>query len=194
MLMTPASNELILIRHAPVATPGKLFGRTDVAAKLPPDDALTNLRTFLANARTRVSSPALRCRQTAAALWPDDTIAADDPSLWEQDFGDWDGRAVSDIPDIGALSGDALAAHAAPNGESFQDVCTRAAPTLRTLGSTPSGPAAAVVHAGIVRACVALAIGSPGRALCFEVEPLSVSRFLFLPDGTVIVRAVNTHL
>lgn len=189
----PAENELILIRHAPVSVQGHLFGRSDVAATLPQAETLVRLRAFLEQATTRISSPALRCRDTAAALWPGETVSAEDPRLWEQDFGAWEGQPFADLPDIGPRSGNALAAHRPPGGESFDDVCARAWPALLELAEKP-GARAAVVHAGIVRACIALAISSPANALRFEVEPLSVSRFRALPDGTLTVHSVNARL
>ena len=186
--------DFVLIRHAPVSRGGFLFGRTDASARLPAETALSSLRERLSLAQTRISSPALRCRQTAAALWGEENFKADDPDLLEQDFGDWEGLPYADLPNIGDLSGEALAAHAAPNGESFNEVCARAIPVLLHLAASQPGPTAAVVHAGIVRAFLAHAIGSAANALKFEVDCLSISRFRLTSGGEVVVRDVNTSL
>ena len=97
----PPSGELILVRHAPVAEPGRLFGRTDVAARVDPAAVLA-LREALPRPARLISSPARRCRETAAAIWPD-LSPETDARLWEQDFGDHDGLPFAEIPDIGPL-------------------------------------------------------------------------------------------
>lgn len=187
-------NELVLVRHAPVETPGRLFGRTDVPARLPPPDEIATLRALLASARTRVTSPALRCMQTANAIWGEDGQIVEVEALWEQDFGDWEGVKLKDLPDLGPLSGEELAAHAPPAGESFNSVCARAVPALLDLTARNPGPTVVVTHAGIVRACIADAIGSPARALRFEVACLSNSRFV-PGDGRIsIVKAINCQV
>jgi alpha-ribazole phosphatase len=140
-----------------------------------------------------VISPALRCRQTARALWPD-IIAPDlDDDLWEQDFGHWDGVDYARLPDLGSLSPLALASHRPPGGESFADLCARVAPAIkRAIGS--GGRIAIVAHAGTVRAALALATGAIPNALAFEVDPLSVTRLRYFPNGSWSVIAVNWAL
>jgi alpha-ribazole phosphatase len=180
--------ELMLIRHAPAATEGRLCGRTDVPlcrAALPD---LAALRARTAAAR-RISSPARRCRETAAALWPDG--AADiDAQLVEQDFGEWDGLALADLPDLGPLPRAALAAHRPPAGESFRDLCDRVRPALAALAAA-SGPAAVVTHAGVVRAALALALDDAAAAMAFELAPLSLTRLRALAPDTFAILCVN---
>lgn len=185
----PSSAELILIRHAPVALPGRLFGRTDVDARIDPT-AIAALKARLGPVAQVISSPARRCRQTARALF--DTHAVDD-RLWEQDFGAHDGMAYDALPDLGILDGAALAGYAAPGGESFADLCARTAPALRAHGARAAAerPVALVVHAGVVRAALALVTGHVPGALAFEVATLSVTRLRCGRDGPVAVIGVN---
>lgn len=185
----PSRGELVLIRHAPPAVPGRLYGRTDVAAMIDPE-AVARLKARLGPMTQAVSSPALRCRQTAAALFGDcDT----DARLWEQDFGAHDGLPFADLPDLGTLSSTALSRHAAPGGESFADLCARCAPALAAHGAQAhrEGPLALVVHAGVIRAALALVIGSVPGALAFEVATLSVTRLRCGAEGPVSVVEVN---
>ena len=191
--MTPrlSDTDLVLVRHAPVAEPGRLFGRTDAEARIPQGTDFEELRAFLTYARTRVSSPAFRCRQTSSAIWGEDTVLETYPELWEQDFGDWEGLPLKDLPDIGEMAGGELAALRPPNGESFDDLCARAAPRLRSLADSGAGPTVAVVHAGIVRAGLSIAIGVTAPALKFDVAPLSVTRFAATTSGEFVVREVN---
>jgi alpha-ribazole phosphatase len=183
-LATASGAELVMIRHAPAATGGRLCGRTDVPLEAGGLTAAAGLGAALAVVERRVSSPALRCRQTAAALWPDATVETD-PCLWEQDFGAWEGLEFSALPDLGTLAAAELARHRPPGGESFEDVCARVGPALVALVKG-EGAVAVVAHAGTVRAALALALG-PAAALGFEVAPLSVTRLRPVPGGFAVI-------
>lgn len=190
--MTPiAPNELIVIRHAPALTGGRLCGRTDVPARFDDADAVARLAEALADVRHVVTSPALRCRQTASALFPQ-IAPPEDARLWEQDFGAEDGLALADLPDLGPLSSEALATRRPPEGESFADMVARVSPALTELGAKAmaDGPLAVVAHAGTVRASLALAMGTVPEALTFEVAPLSVTRLRCF-DGAWSIVCVN---
>ena len=109
----------------------------------------------------------------------------EDARLWEQDFGDWDGRPYADLPDIGNLDRAALADHRPKGGESFADMVARVAPALREAGRQAreaDAPIAVVAHAGTVRAGLALATGDMPGALAFEVGHLSATRLRCLAD------------
>ncbi len=193
-MQAEGATEVMLIRHAPAQHGGRLAGRRDVPAELPQPEALVGLRaavgTIGAGARL-VASPALRCRQTAQALWPD-VVPALDPRLWEQDFGAWEGVEFAALPDLGALALADLAAHCPPGGESFADICARVAPALREIaGQQGGGRVAVVAHAGVVRAGLALATGQVAAALAFQVAPLSVTTLWALPGGHWSVAGVN---
>ena len=170
-----ASTELLLIRHAPALTGGRLAGRSDVPADCSDARALAVLRAAIGSVDHRVMSPARRCMETAAALWPDMAAPETDARLWEQDFGAWEGSATADLPDFGSLAPDALAILRPPGGESFSDLCGRAAPALEALAAR-SGRVAVVAHGGLVRAALALALGTRSSALAFQVAPLSLTR------------------
>lgn len=190
MTTLPAKSELVLIRHAPAQTAGRLFGRSDIAIAPGPHPGLEELRRMLAPAAAVVSSPALRCRQTAELLWPGRAAPELDARLWEQDFGAWEGQPMADLPDLGPLSAEALAAHCPPGGESFDDLCARADPALRALAQrAQDGPVAVVCHAGVVRAALGLALEAPARGLAFEVAPLSLTRLRCFDGGFSIIAA-----
>ena len=186
-----APTRLSLIRHAPALTEGRLAGRRDVAADCPDLAAIAALRAGLGAFDHLVVSPALRCVQTAQALWPAFAPNLVDPALWEQDFGDWEGLPFADLPDLGPLSTADLATHRPPNGESFADVCARAAPALIRAADL-GGHVVIVAHAGTARAALALAMGSVPAALTFQVAPLSVTTLCrTAPDGAWSVATVN---
>ncbi|MFD2175751.1 histidine phosphatase family protein [Rhodobacter lacus] len=180
--------ELLLIRHAPARNGGCLAGRRDVPADLPGPAPLAALCAAVGAARL-VASPALRCRETAAAVFPGRTPDLDE-RLWEQDFGAWEGVPFADLPDIGAMTRAELACHRPPAGESFEDQCARVFPALRDLAGQ-GGRTAVVAHAGVVRAALALAMGHIPAALAFDIAPLSLTRIVALPGGHWGVGAVN---
>ncbi len=189
-----SKTDLLLIRHAEADAKGRLCGRRDVGLSRAGAGTLAALQgRGRAVAEVR-SSPALRCRLTASALWPDATLI-EDARLWEQDFGAWDGQPYEQIPDMGDLSGDALVDLAAPDGESFRDLCARTEPALRAAArqARSSGPVAIVAHAGTIRAALAMALNRLPEALLFEVAPLSLTVLSCLPEGFAI-RSVNGPL
>ena len=188
-----AQSEVVLIRHAPAAAEGRLCGRSDVPARIDAAPGLAATRAVLDGIAQHAVSPALRCRQTFAALWPDLPLPEPDDRLWEQDFGAWEGRDFHAIPDLGPLTGAALAAHRPPQGESFDDLCARVHPALqeKAAQALDGGPVAVVAHAGTVRAALALALGGSAAALLFEVAPLSLTRLRALPGGGLSVVCTN---
>jgi alpha-ribazole phosphatase len=180
--------ELLLIRHAPALTEGRMAGRRDVAADCSDTAALVRLREALGAVDHRMVSPALRCRQTAMALWSE-TVEVD-ARLWEQDFGAWEGMAFADLPDLGALSLLDLAARRPPRGESFLELSERVGPALEDLAER-GGRVALVAHAGVIRAALGLALGAAERGLAFQVAPLSLTRLIALPGGAWSIAQVN---
>lgn len=186
-----ANSDLVLIRHAEADHRGRLLGRTDVGLS---ESGLSSLAAVTVGLPPMVAvwvSPAARCRATAEALWPDANLT-EDARLWEQDFGDWDGQAYADLPDVGALSRGDLADLAAPNGESFADLCVRTGSVFGEAAdrARANGPIAIVAHAGIVRAGLAMALDNVPEGLAFEIDPLSATTLRCLPDGFAI-RRVN---
>lgn len=177
---------LYLIRHAPLVEPGRLIGRTDAAAVVPDD--LQAIRARIGKVARVLASPALRCRQTAEALFPATPVEMDE-DLWEQDFGTHDGAPLSDLPDLGDLSRAELAAYRWPDGESFTDVVARIRPALEraTEGALP---VALVAHAGTVRAALSTALEADAAGLAFEVAPLSITA-LGVHGGALSVAYAN---
>lgn len=181
--------EFFLIRHAPVQGDGRVYGRRDLPARLDDPARFAALDRALPKQARLITSPALRCQQTAQAIRPDADFAPD-PALWEQDFGAWEGLPHSELPDLGPLDGVALAGHRPPDGESFDDVCARVAPCLMEL-SNKTAPVVVICHAGTIRAALAWAMGATAPALRFDVAPLSLTRITALPGAGAIVNEVN---
>ncbi|MCB2127785.1 MAG: histidine phosphatase family protein [Rhodobacteraceae bacterium] len=183
------TTEITIIRHAPTRSPGRLCGRTDVRANTDGDMRIARMARDLPVPARLIASPARRCIETAAALWPGRRPDALENSLWEQDFGEWEGLAYADLPDLGPQSLDYLASHRPPKGESFADMAHRVAPVLQTLAR--QGDTTVVAHAGTVRAAIALANGSLASALSYEIAHLSMTRLRAAPDGRWSIVFVN---
>ena len=183
--------DLCLIRHAPARPAGFLYGRTDADCDEIEPPVKDHLSQMLTECQALYSSPALRCVNTCKAVFPGRSPQQIE-AFWEQSFGDWDGRANENVPDVGPLQGDDLLRFAPPNGESFAELCARVQPALIELLDTEQARSTSVfAHAGVIRACLALAFGSPSAALRCEIDPLSVTRLRALSDGQFSVVCVN---
>jgi alpha-ribazole phosphatase len=193
--MTPSSSATRwwLLRHAPVPCPhGRINGRLDVACDTSEEEVFGALARFLPVNPVLVESGLIRCRQTAGALEAAGLLLPPpmvEPDLVEQDFGRWQGRSWMELeaakdPDLAAFWADP-AAGTPPGGESFAAMVERVRGALEQLTAAQAGrDILAVVHAGTVRAALAVALDlKPEQALRFSVKPLSLTRLDFTPAG-----------
>jgi len=135
------------------------------------------LRPRLRRADRVWCSPALRAKQTAAALGLEPTVA---PILQDLDFAQWSGKSIADVsgedPDGMAawLSDPTSSPH---GGESLADVSSRASSFMTQL-LTERGHMIVVTHAAFIRAAILHILEAPLRAAWrLDVEPLSISDF-----------------
>lgn len=166
-----------------------MAGRRDVEADCNNRAALAAVaaRVGLTAQDRLITSPARRCQQTAAALFGQ--TGTQDPRLWEQDFGAWEGMPYADLPDLGPQTLPELAAFAPPQGESFADVAARVGPLI--IGC-PAGRHVVVAHAGVMRAALGLALGAVHLGLGFVIAPLSLTRISRdIASGAWTVHFVN---
>jgi broad specificity phosphatase PhoE len=133
------------------------------------------LRATLRRADRAWTSPAIRARQTAAALSLDPVT---DLMLRDCDYGRWAGRQLSEVQDaepegVAAWLTDT---DAAPHGgESIADLLRRVA-TWLDQHHRDGGHGIAITHATVIRAAILHAIGAPARSFwCVDVGPLSVT-------------------
>lgn len=151
-----------------------------------------------------VTSPALRCRQTAkpiaAAVGIGEREVEVDPSLLEIDYGAWDGLTAEECetrdPQLRATWNADPYATRTPDGESGADVAGRAFPALEAieawLAADRARAAIAVSHNHVVRLRVAAALGLPLADYRRRViaDPGGYSMLTLSPSGSV-VRRVN---
>ncbi|MCG7203474.1 histidine phosphatase family protein [Streptomyces arenae] len=157
---------------APAITPSLRRARFDDGDSIENPGAVA---LSLPAAGRAVSSPSVRCRETAAALGLD---ASAEPALAGLDAGRWRGRTLEEV---GAAEPQALARWlsepgAAPHGgESVREFRARVVAWLETTGRT-AGRTVAVVEPEVVRAVVVHALGAPEGAFWrVDVPPLAAT-------------------
>jgi broad specificity phosphatase PhoE len=151
-----------------------------------------------------ISSPALRCRQTARhildALGRVEVQPSVDEGLWEIDYGEWEGLSAEECrrrdPELRARWEADPFGTRAPGGESGSDVAARAFAALSPLEDwlTESREAVGLVvsHNHVVRLRLTAALGLPMRDYRRRIQsdPGAYSVVTFRPDGQA-VRRVN---
>jgi broad specificity phosphatase PhoE len=180
---------LLLVRHAPT--------RATRATAYPLDEPLDDAGRRAAGALRRalprrcevLSSPAMRCRETAevAGLAPEL-----DEALAECDFGAWMGRRLADVgPDARTWMVDP---DAAPHGgETLRAFAARVAAWLDAQAER-EGVAVAITHGGVVKAAVVHALDAPLRAFWqIDAAPLSLTE-LHAHDGRWTVARLNQRV
>ncbi len=180
--------QVLLVRHGPtVATE---------SAGFPADEALepaglafaATLVSALPIGHRTVCSPALRARQTAAAVG---LSAQTEPRLAECDFGVWAGRRLADVhaAEPEATSEWMTDPDACPHGgESLSTFSARVAAWLDEEAGRPES-LIAITHGGVIKASVVHALRAEPRALWrIEVQPLSITELCAHDERWSVVR------
>ncbi|TQS40857.1 histidine phosphatase family protein [Cryptosporangium phraense] len=136
--------------------------------------------------------PALRCRQTVAALGG--TGVTIDDGLDECDFGHWRGRTLDELAaaDPSGLEAWLTDPDAAPHGgESVRDLLYRATKWLDEVGTGPVRTVA-VTHASIVKAVLVVALNAPPSAFWrLDVAPLTRTDLSGRPGAWTVRRTAE---
>jgi len=181
-----------LVRHAPVAAGGRIYGQQDLpVATLDRGTALALAHMLPAGDRW-LTTPLQRTALTAAAI-AEHMTAPPEPAverdLIEQHFGTWQGRDPQALMrgdgETWRRFWDAPGERRPPGGESFADVVARVRAAIeRHSGDLGGGDIVAVVHGGTVRAALAVALGlTPATALAFVVDTWSLTRLDRIPGA-----------
>lgn len=151
-----------------------------------------------------MSSPALRCRQTAAAVGPALDVGSDaietEPGLLEIDYGDWDGLTPEECrardPELrAAWEADPYAVRC-PGGESGEDVARRAFAVLGSLEEWLTADRArcaiAVAHNHVNRLWLCALLGWPMREYRDRLSQDAGSyNLITFGRGVPVVRRLN---
>ncbi len=150
--------DIILVRHGVPETEGKLFlGTTD-----PPlsEEGKRQARRLSAEygdkeIRCIITSPLLRCRQTADILSGGRIPVVVEPALHEISMGAWDGKSFDSIreqfPEEFRMRGEDIADYAVPGGESFRQCQERVTEAFLRIRREYDGNLVLVTHAGVIR-------------------------------------------
>ncbi|MFD0021580.1 bifunctional RNase H/acid phosphatase [Streptomyces sp. NPDC058382] len=200
----------VLLRHGETAlTPQKRFsgsGGTDpelsAAGRRQAEHAAD---AFAARGTVQeiVSSPLLRCRETAGAVAARLGLEVRiEDGLRETDFGAWEGLTFGEVRERYGADLDAWLAseEAAPTGggESFAEVTHRVSAARDRLVARYAGRTVLVVtHVTPIKTLVRLALGAPPESMFrMELSAASVSTVAYYADGNASVRLLNdtSHL
>jgi broad specificity phosphatase PhoE len=160
-----ATDRLLLVRHGESTynAEGRLQGQAD--PPLTPRgraeaEALAQVLDGIAPARV-ISSDLIRARETAALLGHPD--APTDARLREIDVGEWQGRALSELPPGPEPSwrGGPLVP---PGGEAWPEMVVRVGVVVDELLAA-GGPWLVIAHGGVVRAAITHLTGADAQQL-----------------------------
>lgn len=196
---------LLVVRHGESewGAQHRFAGREDVALSARGRRQAAALGHRLASTPVHavVSSPLVRCRDTAAAVVagldtapPAGTAVLE--GLVDADLGDWTGATADELAERDperALEWGRDPAAAPPGGESYEDVRRRTTPVVKQLVAEHRGRTVLVVaHAAVVKAVLVAAWGAP-TALAFRtrIDTGSLSRVEVAADGSAVVVSVN---
>lgn len=206
---------LILVRHATTeaSAAGRNLGqRSDLPLSAEGVELAARLGTALGAELAElphdelrlVSSPARRCRETAAAivhaLALDPAAVSLDANLWEIDYGSWEGLTADECrsrdPELRATWEADPYGTRCPDGESGSDVAARSAETLDPLEAWLADDRArcaiVVAHNHVIRVRMCGLLGWPLREYRNRLiqDPGGYSMVTFGADAPV-VRRVN---
>ena len=163
--------ELVLIRHA--TTQGNLekrfIGLTDIPILPEGEDLARQVGPTLPRVEHVYRSPLLRCRQTAALLWPEHLEQTVIEELRETDFGPFEGKNHEELQDDPLYLQWITTADFSrlPVGESAAACAQRAAAGIQRIVADAKAHGysrvGAVTHGGTLMALLS-ALGRPERA------------------------------
>jgi broad specificity phosphatase PhoE len=181
--------QLWLVRHGPTsATQRRAFASDEPLLDGAQASAARLGQWLPADAQT-LSSPAVRCRETAAAAGLEAEV---DSGLAQVDIGCWRGRRFADVhaEEPEAMSGWLADPDACPHGgESLAALYSRTSGWLDGARGVTSAVLVAITHSEIIRAAILHALDAPLRGFWqLEVAPLSITELHLYDDAWNVVR------
>lgn len=133
-----------------------------------------------------VSSPLTRARQTAAALSSDHEV---DERFTELDYGDFDGRSLSDVPPEVWARWRADPGFRPPGGETLLELEARVVPALEELAEEARERDVIVVsHVSPIKCAVTWALATgPGATWRCSLDRASITRIAVSARGPSLV-------
>ncbi|GAA6209593.1 histidine phosphatase family protein [Cognatishimia sp. WU-CL00825] len=144
--------QIFLVRHGPTHATG-MVGWSDLPADLSDRAALARLDAHLPKDALVVSSDLSRAKQTANAIQGQRQRLSHEHGLREIHFGDWELLKFDEVEDQDLIRSfwDQPGDVRPPNGESWNQVCTRVDATIdRLLATNPLNDLIIVAHFGAI--------------------------------------------
>lgn len=182
---------LLLVRHGVTAITRSAGFPADEPLDARGQADAASLAALLPARREALSSPALRCRQTATAAGLYEPALV--PELRECDFGAWAGRTLAEVHDADPDAAGAWMRDpdACPHGGESLSACAARVAGWLDLQATRDGCAVAITHGGVVKAALVHALAAPLAAFWqIDVAPLAITE-LHAHDGRWTVTRVN---
>lgn len=127
-------------------------------------------------------------------LWPERKYKIN-VNLIEQDFGEWEGKDYSRIPNIGFLNNFNLYKFAPPNGESQRDLSSRVRLEILEIAKKSKKKSSLVVaHAGTIRTAISLTMRCKWDCLNYNIDNLSITRIKLINNGNFSLIENNIKL
>jgi len=190
--------KILLLRHGPVCVPSDLcYGRLDVPLQEPSASWIGVARQYLTHILGANfnwwCSPSFRATRMAELLRFDDApVLKVDSRLYEMDFGTFEGRRWSDIPQAESLPWtESQGCLPCPGGESFDQLRTRVI-SLLDEWQTLRSPLCAVCHGGPIRAFLQHALQIPFERL-FALQ-VDFASFTLLEAHKQDLRVVHSNV
>lgn len=184
---------LLLVCHAATAATRSFAFPCDESLDERGRVAASRLVTALPRRSEVLSSPAVRCRETARAAGLAECV---EPAIAGCDFGSWSGRTLADVHahEPEAVSLWMTDPHSSPHGG--ETLAAFAARVARWLDGQAvlDDPAVAITHAEVVKAALVHVLGAPFESFWrIDAAPLAVTE-LHAHDGRWIVARANCPL
>lgn len=193
---------MLLIRHAPVSTTGKVLYGREPGHHLT-KEGLTAARELAGRLgaveiQAVYCSPIERTMETAAQIAePHGLTPFAEEGLMEVDYGEWTGQELAKLYKLPEWK---TVIHQPsrmrfPGGESLAEAQLRGVQVCEELvGRHPDGTIAIVTHSDIIRLVLGFYLGQPLDFLSrLNVSPTSVSVVDISKKGGMMVTAINTN-
>jgi broad specificity phosphatase PhoE len=178
---------LLLVRHGETApnVEGRLLGRMDPSLTARGEAQARALAAALPRPDRVVTSPLQRAAATAEAFG----VAMETDERWtELDYGEFEGRMLTDVPDVTWAQWRRDPSFAPPGGESLSTLGDRVREACAELTPIATSSVVLVVtHVSPIKAALAWALDVPvDTAWRMYVEDASVSRIDVGPRGPTV--------
>ncbi len=184
---------LHMVRHGPTHAK-TMVGWSDLPADLSDHAAIARLQSYLPNSATVVSSDLCRAVDTATAILGNRPRLPHNRNLREIHFGTWEMRTFNDIeaedPELARAYWESPGEIKPPDGESWNDVCTRVDAAIDALINDHTGKDLIVVaHFGVILTQVQRALKLDAyQAFSHRIDNLSVTDLTKSDDGWSVGR------